>query len=98
MNTLIYVLVGGLVGFLVTRIVHMNDWLDVLFNISLGVIGAFIAGWIFNPLFDIRPVGPNYFGGTAFLVSLAGALLLLIVVNFFRWMAGQRISPGDVDD
>ena len=35
MNALIYVLVGGLVGLLATRLVRMNELLDVMFNISL---------------------------------------------------------------
>ncbi|MBK9051643.1 MAG: GlsB/YeaQ/YmgE family stress response membrane protein [Chloroflexi bacterium] len=90
MNVLIYVLVGGLIGFLTTRFIQMNEWPDVLFNMSLGVIGAFMAGWIFTPLFGIHTLEPSYFSFPAFLVSLTGSALLLITVNFLRWIAGQR--------
>ena len=72
---------------LATLIVRQNELLDVLFNISLGVIGAFVAGWLFTPLFfGIRSVE---FSVSALLVSLGGAMLLLIIVNFFRWRVGQ---------
>ena len=89
MNTLIYVMVGGLVGLMVTVIVQKKELLDVLFNISLGVIGAFVAGWIFTPLFGIRSVEPTVFSVTAMFVSLGGAALLLMAVNLYRWRAGQ---------
>ena len=74
---------------LATLIVRKNELLDVLFNISLGVIGAFVTGWLFTPLFGIRSVEPSYFSASSLLISLAGTMLLLAIVHFFRWRAGQ---------
>jgi len=90
MNILIYLLIGGLIGFLTALLIQMKELPDVLFNISLGVIGAFIAGWIFTPLFGIQTFEPSYFSVPIFLISLAGSALLLTTINFVRWLAGQR--------
>ncbi|MBP8000534.1 MAG: GlsB/YeaQ/YmgE family stress response membrane protein [Chloroflexi bacterium] len=92
MNATLYLVLGGSIGLLVTLLLRMREPLDVLLNIGLGIIGAFLAGWIFTPLFGIKTVDPSYFNVTALLVSLAGTMILLIVVNFLRWGSGQRLN------
>ena len=52
----------------------------VLLNIVVGIVGAFIGGLIFSGG-SINNAGLTLY---SFLVSLAGAVILLAIVNLFR--------------
>ena len=52
-------------------------------NIVVGIVGAFVAGWLLTPLFGIGTINES-FSLPAMLLSLGGAVILLAVVNFFQ--------------
>ena len=92
MNATLYLVVGGIIGLLAIVPLRLKEPLDILLNIIVGIAGAFLAGWIFTPLFGIRTLEPIYFSVLAMLISLAGSVILLAVFNLLRWGAGQRTS------
>lgn len=92
MNATVYLVVGAFIGLLAILPLRLKHPLDILLNIILGIVGAFLAGWIFTPLFGIRTLEPSYFGVLALLVSAMGSVILLVVFNFLRWGIGQRTS------
>ena len=83
MNYLIWLFAGGVLGGLTTVIIH-NRRQDLLFNMVVGMAGAFGAGYLVTPMFHINPIHPGTVSLPALLVSLVGAAALLAGTNFIR--------------
>jgi uncharacterized membrane protein YeaQ/YmgE (transglycosylase-associated protein family) len=81
MNIIIYLVVAAVIGWLATRI--MGDRSNLLINIIVAVIGAFLAGWFLSPLFHVGSINDAITWQTV-LLTLAGSIILLAVVNLFR--------------
>ena len=75
MGFLIFLIVGGLAGYIASLIVKGRG-LGVLGNIVVGWIGAGLMNLLFGA--DIALSAPTL---TTFLLAVAGASLLLFVVN-----------------
>jgi uncharacterized membrane protein YeaQ/YmgE (transglycosylase-associated protein family) len=80
MGIIIWLIIGGIVGWLASLIMRTDAQQGILLNIVVGIVGAFIGGLIFNHG-DINTAPLNV---TSFLVSLVGAVILLAIVNLFR--------------
>ncbi|HEY2135186.1 MAG TPA: GlsB/YeaQ/YmgE family stress response membrane protein [Xanthobacteraceae bacterium] len=80
-NSLIVVLVVGLVaGWLASKIVN-GTGLGIIADIIIGVIGAYIGRWLFG-YFHVR-IGVNFWVD-AILTATAGAVVLLIVIRLIK--------------
>ena len=79
MNIVIWLIAGAIVGWVATSLMH--DRSNLLFNIIVGVVGAFVAGIVLTPYFGIATINQNDFSLPALMVSLLGAVILLAVVN-----------------
>jgi uncharacterized membrane protein YeaQ/YmgE (transglycosylase-associated protein family) len=86
MNILIYLVVAAVIGWVATEIMH--DRGGLLINIIVAVIGAFLAGYFISPLIHVGTINQAITLPTM-LVSLAGAIILLAIVNLFR-RGGRR--------
>jgi uncharacterized membrane protein YeaQ/YmgE (transglycosylase-associated protein family) len=53
----------------------------LLLDIIVGIVGAFIAGLVLTPLLGIGTINQGNFSLPALLVSLLGAVILLLVVK-----------------
>jgi uncharacterized membrane protein YeaQ/YmgE (transglycosylase-associated protein family) len=84
MNFIIWLVVGAVIGWVASIIMHTNSQQGLLLDIVVGVIGAFVAGFFLTPLFGVSTINQNNFSAPALLVSLGGAIVLLAVVNLFR--------------
>jgi uncharacterized membrane protein YeaQ/YmgE (transglycosylase-associated protein family) len=75
---IIWIVIGGIVGWLASLIMRTDAQQGILLNIVVGIVGAFIAGLIFGG-------GINQ-GITVwtFITSLIGAIILLAIVNLIR--------------
>jgi len=83
MNIIVYLVVGGIIGWLASIVMRTNAQQGILLNIVVGVVGAFVAGWFLTPLFGVSTINQANFSMPALLVSLGGAILLLAVVRLF---------------
>ncbi len=81
MNIIIYLVVAAVIGWVATGIMH--DRSNLLINIIVAVIGAFLAGWFLSPIFHVGSINDAITWQTA-LLTLAGSVILLAVVNLFR--------------
>jgi uncharacterized membrane protein YeaQ/YmgE (transglycosylase-associated protein family) len=81
---LVYIIVGGLIGWVASIIMRTNGQQGILLNIVVGIIGAFIAGYVLTPLFGISTIGQGNYSAAAILVTLFGSIILLAVVNMVR--------------
>jgi uncharacterized membrane protein YeaQ/YmgE (transglycosylase-associated protein family) len=83
MNFVIWLIVGGLIGWVASIIMKTNGQQGILLNVIVGIVGAFLAGLILTPLLGIGTINQNNFSLPALLMSLMGAVILLGVVNLF---------------
>lgn len=81
MNILIYLLAAAVIGWIASEIMH--DRKSLLINIVIAVIGAFLAGYFISPLLNIGTINDAITLPTM-LVTLLGALILLIIVRALR--------------
>ncbi len=84
MNLVIWLVVGGLIGWVASLIMRTDGQQGVILNIVVGIIGAAIGGWLLSPLFGVPSINSNAFSVGALLVSLLGAVILLAIVNLLR--------------
>lgn len=84
MNFIIWLIVGGFIGWLASMLMNTNHQQGLLLNIAVGVLGAMLAGWFISPLVGIGTINQNNFSLPAMLVSLVGAVILLAIVNLVR--------------
>ena len=84
MNFIIWLVVGGIVGWVASIVMGTNGQQGVLLNVIVGIVGAFVAGLVLSPLFGIATINQNNFSLPGMLVSLVGAIILLAVVSLFR--------------
>jgi uncharacterized membrane protein YeaQ/YmgE (transglycosylase-associated protein family) len=83
-NFLIWIVLGGILGWIASMIMRTDAQQGMLLNIVVGIVGAFLAGMFLSPLFGVATINQNNFSIPALLVSLLGAVILLAIVNLFR--------------
>jgi uncharacterized membrane protein YeaQ/YmgE (transglycosylase-associated protein family) len=79
MGIIVWLIVGGIVGWLASLIMRTDAQQGIILNIVVGIIGAVIAGLLLGK--------GNINGGITletFLWSLVGAIILLAIVNLIR--------------
>jgi uncharacterized membrane protein YeaQ/YmgE (transglycosylase-associated protein family) len=84
MNFILWIIVGGLIGWIASIIMRTNAQQGVILNIVVGIIGALLAGLLLAPLFGTGTINQGDFSLSSLLVSLLGAVILLAIVNLFR--------------
>jgi len=83
MGILIWLIVGGVVGWLASIIMRTDAQQGILLNVIVGIVGALLAGFIVSPMIGVGTINEGVSVAT-FLVSLLGAVILLAIVNLFR--------------
>jgi uncharacterized membrane protein YeaQ/YmgE (transglycosylase-associated protein family) len=84
MNFILWLVIGGILGWIASIIMHTNAQQGIFLNIVVGIIGAMVAGFLLTPLFGIGTINQDSFSLPALFVSLLGAIILLAIVNLFR--------------
>lgn len=79
MGFIIWLIVGGVVGWLASIIMRTNAQQGILLNIVVGIVGAFLAGLIVGGGSINKAITIG-----SFLWSLVGAVILLGIVNLVR--------------
>ena len=83
-NLIIWLVVGGLIGWVASMIMKTDAQQGVFLNVIVGIVGAALAGFVISPLLGIPTINQDTFSIGSLLVSLLGAVILLAIVNFFR--------------
>lgn len=83
-NFIIWIIVGGVIGWLASLIMRTDAQQGLLLNIIVGIIGAFLAGLVLTPLVGGGTINQSDFSLSSLLLSLLGAIILLAIVNLFR--------------
>jgi uncharacterized membrane protein YeaQ/YmgE (transglycosylase-associated protein family) len=77
---LVWLVIGGVVGWLASIVMRTDGQQGLLLNIVVGIVGAFIGGWLFGS----ADINDGAITPTTFIVSLVGAIILLAIVNLVR--------------
>jgi uncharacterized membrane protein YeaQ/YmgE (transglycosylase-associated protein family) len=84
MNLIIWLIVGGLIGWLASKIMNTDAEQGIGLNVVVGIIGALVAGWLITPLVGGSTINQGDFSLSGLVISLLGAIVLLAIVNLFR--------------
>ena len=76
-----WIIFGALAGWVASLFVRNSSRMGCLGNIIVGIIGAFLGGWIYSLITGhTLVVGWNW---TAFIVAVLGAIVFLAILNLF---------------
>ena len=84
MNLIIWLVVGGLIGWVASLIMKTDAQQGVLLNVVVGIVGAVLGGWLLSPLLGAATLNQGDFSAMGLAVSLGGAIILLFIVNLIR--------------
>ncbi|MBI2023558.1 GlsB/YeaQ/YmgE family stress response membrane protein [Candidatus Giovannonibacteria bacterium] len=82
MNILLWVIFGGLAGWVGSLIVGGDAQMGIFANIVVGIVGALIGGWIADQTpFGGKPGAERPTSFLSFGIAVLGAVILLFVIN-----------------
>ena len=84
MNLIIWLVVGGLIGWIASLIMKTDAQQGLVLNVVVGIVGALLGGWLLSPLVGAGTVNQGDLSLMGLLVSLAGSIILLFLVNMIR--------------
>ena len=84
LNLIIWLLVGGILGWIASMVMRTDANQGILLNIVVGIVGAFLAGYILSPILGVSTINQNNFSLPSLVVSLLGSIIFLGVINIFR--------------
>lgn len=83
MGIIVWLVMGGLVGWIASMIMGTNAQQGIILNVVVGIIGALIGGWLIGPLLGAGSINEGI-TMMSFIVSLVGAVLLLAILSIFQ--------------
>ena len=84
MNFIAWIVIGGLIGWIASKIMNPDAQQGLILNVVVGIVGALVGGWLISPLVGLPTINQNAFSIGAMAVSLVGAIILLAIVNLFN--------------
>jgi uncharacterized membrane protein YeaQ/YmgE (transglycosylase-associated protein family) len=84
MNIIIWLIVGGIIGWLASLMMKTDGQQGIILNVVVGIVGAMLGGWLLSPLLGAGTINQSNFSLPALVVSFLGAVVLLGIVNLLR--------------
>jgi uncharacterized membrane protein YeaQ/YmgE (transglycosylase-associated protein family) len=84
MNFIIWLVVGGVIGWIASLIMKTDAQQGLVLNVVVGIVGALIGGWLLSPMVGGGTLNQGDFSLPGLFVSLVGAVILLFIVNLVR--------------
>jgi uncharacterized membrane protein YeaQ/YmgE (transglycosylase-associated protein family) len=81
MNILVWLVVGGLLGWAASKVMNTDAQQGIVLNVVVGIVGAALGGWLLSPLLGLPTINQGTLSVGALLVSFLGAVVLLAIVN-----------------
>ena len=80
MSFILWIVIGGVIGWLASIVMRTDGQQGLILNIIVGVVGAFVSGLVFN-----RDGLNNYnFSLPSLIWAFVGSVILLAIVNLIR--------------
>ena len=84
MNILIWLLIGGLIGWAASVLMGTDNRQGIILNVVVGIVGAALGGWLFGGAFGTSTINQGDLSFSGILVSLVGAVVLIAILKFIR--------------
>lgn len=81
MGIILWIVFGGLVGWVASMIMKTDGEQGIVLNVIVGVVGAVVGGWLMSVVGESGVQGFNIY---SFLVALLGACALIAIVKAIR--------------
>lgn len=80
-NIIVWLILGGISGWIASKITGNDENMGIGLNIVVGIVGAFVGGWLAG-IFGLGPAtGLNLW---SFVISIVGSVILLAIVSLFK--------------
>jgi len=83
MGWIIALIVGGIAGWLASKVMNRDASMGIFWNIVVGCVGSLIGNDLSGPVFGIRG-SVQEFSLTGLIIAFIGAVVLLGVVNMVQ--------------
>jgi uncharacterized membrane protein YeaQ/YmgE (transglycosylase-associated protein family) len=88
MNFIGWIVIGGLLGWIASKVMNTDAQQGILLNVIVGIVGAFLGGLVIAPLLGTGTINDGDFSLGSLGVSFLGAVVLLAIANLvFRGRA-----------
>lgn len=81
MNIITWILFGALAGWIASKIVNTDAEQGAVGNIIVGIVGAFIGGYLMQLIGESGVTGFNI---RSFIVAVIGSVVLLVIYKTLR--------------
>jgi uncharacterized membrane protein YeaQ/YmgE (transglycosylase-associated protein family) len=81
MGTIAWLVLGGVAGWIASILMKTNGSQGIILNIVVGIVGAWLGGFLFNMLGGAGVTGFNFY---SLGVSVVGAVVLIWLVKMIR--------------
>ena len=75
MNVIIWLIIGGVIGWLASIVMKTNAQMGMIANVVVGIIGAALGGWLAGVLGIVAG------GAMTYVIALVGAILLIVILR-----------------
>lgn len=82
MGWLVAIIVGGVAGWLASKLMNRDASMGIILNVVVGIIGSVIGNALLGPLFGLETTVQE-FSIMGLIVAIVGAAVLLGIVNLF---------------
>lgn len=81
MGIISWLIIGGLAGWIASKLMGTDASMGLMANIVVGILGAFIGGFVFSFFGGTGVTGFNLY---SFFVAVVGASILIYVVKVIK--------------
>lgn len=81
MGIILWIIFGGLIGWVASLIMKTDAEQGLLLNVVIGIVGAVLGGWLMSFIGESGVSGFNLY---SFVVALVGAMALIAVARMLR--------------
>ncbi|MDO8566069.1 MAG: GlsB/YeaQ/YmgE family stress response membrane protein [Candidatus Moranbacteria bacterium] len=82
MSFLVYIIFGGIVGWVASLLMNTDAQQGILLNVIVGIVGSVLGSWLFN--FFGFGGDVSGFNLSSFVVALVGAVVLIAILKAVR--------------
>jgi uncharacterized membrane protein YeaQ/YmgE (transglycosylase-associated protein family) len=75
MEFIIWLIIGGVIGWLASILMKTNAQMGLIANVVVGIIGAALGGWLAGVLGIVAG------GAMSYVIALLGAVLLIVILR-----------------
>lgn len=88
MGIIIWLIMGGVVGWIASIIMGTDGQQGIILNVVVGIVGALIGGWLIGPMIGAGSINEGI-TVMSFVVSLIGAVILLALLILVRRISAR---------